>query len=110
MAYCIFYIVLQWFIEYFALQVVAGVLQREMVWNIYDADEVRTATALLPFTQPGKKLEIVLQFSTPTQALRQLASTIKQTPFGGELRMWLWHSRDNFIPCDDLVKELHGAK
>ena len=109
MVYCIFCIVLQWFIAYFALQVVAGVMQREEVWEIEDADEVKAATALLPFTRPGKKLDVSLH-STPTQALHQLTATIKQTAFRGELDMRLVHSRDNFIPCDDLVKELHGAK
>ena len=107
--YCIFCIVLQWFIAYFALQVVAGVMQREEVWLIEDADAVKAATALLPFTRPGE-LDVELYHSTPTQALHQLAATIKQTAFGGRLVMWLSHSRDNFIPCDDLVKELHGAK
>ena len=128
MAYCIFCIVLQWFIAYFALfcngllhiwqwfiayfalQVVAGVMQREEVWRIEDADEVKAATALLPFTRPGNGLYVELWHSTPTQALHQLAATIKQTPFGGQLGIGLWHSRNNFIPCDDLVKELHGAK
>ena len=112
--YCRFCIVLQWFIAYFALQVVAGVMQREEVWKIYDADGVKAATALLPFTRPGEELFVSLGYSTPTQALHQLAATIKQTPFGGQLRMWLVHSRNNFIPCDDLVKDfvkkLHGAK
>ena len=93
---------------------VAGVMQREEVWGIVDADEVKAAAALLPFTRPGEKLDVVLYHSTPTQALHQLAATIKQTAFGGQLRMRLWHSRDNFIPCDDLVKDLvkdlHGAK
>ena len=114
MVHCIYCIVLQWFIAYFALQVVAGVMQREEVWEIRDADGVKAATALLPFTQPGKELDVVLLFSTPTQALHQLAATIKQTDFGGQLGMGLEHSRDYFIPCDDLVKdlvkELHGAK
>ena len=114
MVYCIFCIVLQWFISYFALQVVAGVMQREEKWRIGDADAVKAATALLPFTRPGEKLYVVLDDSTPTQALHQLAATIKQTAFGGQLDMDLWHSRDNFIPCDDLVKdlvkELHGTE
>ena len=121
MVYCIFCIFLQlfiayfsiflqWFIAYFALQVVAGVMQREEVWRIWDADEVKAATALLPFTRPGEKLFVSLLDSTPAQALHQLAATIKQTTFGGQLEMWLRHSRNNFIPCDDLVKELHGAK
>ena len=109
-----FAIVLQWFIAYFALQVVAGVMQREEVWLIWDADGVKAATALLPFTQPGEELYVELFHSTPTQALHQLAATIKQTAFGGQLVMSLNHSHDNFIPCDDLVKdfgkELHGAK
>ena len=109
--YCIF---LQWFIAYFALQVVAGVMQREKGWYIDDADGVKAATALLPFTRPGKMLNVLLGDSTPTQALHQLAATIKQTAFGGQLVMLLEHSRDNFIPCDDLVKDfvkdLHGAK
>ena len=109
MVYCIFCIVLQWFIAYFALQVVAGVMQREEVWEIEDADGVKAATALLPFTRPGKKLNVWL-YSPPTQALQQLAATIKQRTFGGQLVMRLGHSRNNFIPCDDLVKELHGAK
>ena len=114
MVYCIFCIVLRWFIAYFALQMVAGVLQREWQWYIYDADEVKAATALLPFTKPGKELYVWLEHSTPTPALHQLAATIKQTAFGGQLRMELWHSRNNFIPCDDLVKdlvkELRGTK
>ena len=54
-----------------------------------DADEVKAATALLPFTRPGKKLNVQLEDSTPTQALHQLAATIKQTAFGGQLVMWL---------------------
>ena len=110
MVYCIFCIVLQWFIAYFALQVVAGVLRREEEWGIGDADGVKTATALLPFTRPGKKLRVWLDDSTPTptQALHQLAATIKQTAFGGQLEMWLVHSHNNFIPCD--VKDLHGAE
>ena len=106
--YCIFCIVFQWFIAYFEWQVVAGVMQRQDWWEIEDADEVKAATALLPFTQPRKTLIVWLRDSTPTRALHQLAATIKQTAFGGELVMWLWNSRYNFIPCD--VKELHGAK
>ena len=108
MVYCIFCIVLQWFIAYFALQVVGGVMQRDELWEIEDADEVKAATALLPFTQPGEKLHVWLRDSTPTQALHQLAATIKQTAFGGQLKMELRHSYYNFIPCD--VKDLHGAK
>ena len=108
--YCILCSVLQWFIAYFALQMVAGVMRREEEWRIEDADGVKAATALLPFTRPGKKLDVSLEDSTPTPALHQLAATIKQTPFGGQLGMWLVHSRDNFIPCDDLVKDLHGTK
>ena len=108
MVYCIFCIVLQRFIAYFALQVVAGVMQREEEWQIRNADEVKAATDLLPSTQPGKKLHVTLSDSPPTQALRQLTATIKQTPFGGELVMGLRDSFNNFIPCD--VKELHGAK
>ena len=96
------------FIAYFALQVVAGVMRREEVWLIRDADGVKAATALLPFTRPGKELRVSLQSSTPTQALHQLAATIKQTAFGGQLVMRLEHSYNNFIPCD--VKDLHGAK
>ena len=92
---------------------VAGVLQREWEWKIEDADEVKAATALLPFTQPGE-LHVWLEHSTPTQALHQLAATIKQTAYRGQLRMELWHSYNNFIPCDDLVKdlvkELRGAR
>ena len=114
MIYCILGIVLQGFTAGFALQVVAGVMQREEKWEIYDDDEVKAATALLPFKQPGKELRVVLQDSTPTPALHQLAATIKQTAFGGELVMELSHSHSNFIHCDDLVKdlmkELHGAK
>ena len=110
MVYCIFCSVLQWFIAYFALQVVAGVMQREKVWEIEDADGVKAATALLPFTQPGEVLDVWLRDSPPTQALHQLAATIKQTDFGGRLGMWLVHSYNNFIPCDDLVKDLHGIK
>ena len=117
MVYCILCSVLQWFIAYFALQVVAGVMQREEVWEIQDADGVKAATALLPFTRPGEQLLSVIkqhvklhQSSTPTQALHQLAATIKQTAFGGQLVMGLQHSCNNFIPCDDLVKDLHGAK
>ena len=114
MVYCIFCIVLQWFIAYFALQVVAGVMQRQEKWRIEDADGVKAATALLPFTRPGKKLHVWLHDSTPTPTLHQLAATIKQTDFGGQLEMKLRHSRDNFIPCDDLVKDLvkdlHGAE
>ena len=113
MVYCIFCIVLQWFIAYFALQVVAGVMQREEKWWIRDADGVKAATALLPFTRPGE-LSVWLRNSAPAPALHQLAATIKQTDFGGELKMELWHSHDNFIPCDDLVKdlvkELHGSR
>ena len=108
MVYRIFCFFLQWFIAYFALQVVAGVMRREEEWEIEDADEVKAATALLPFTRPGKKLFVSLHHSTPTQALHQLAATIKQTAFGGELVMGLEHSHDNFITCD--VKDLHGAK
>ena len=95
---------------------VAGVLQREWQWYIRDADEVKAATALLPFTRPGEMLHVSLGYSTPTpaQALHQLAATIKQTAFGGQLMMVLWHSYYNFIPCDDLVKDLvkdlHGAR
>ena len=85
-------------------------MQREEEWEIRDADGVKAATALLPFTRPGKKLHVWLHDSTPTPALHQLAATIKQTAFGGQLGMGLVHSRDNFIPCDDLVKDLHGAK
>ena len=89
-------------------------MQREEEWRIEDADGVKAATALLPFTRPGKKLFVSLQSSTPTPALHQLAATIKQTAFGGQLEMWLVHSWDNFIPCDDLVKdlvkELHGTE
>ena len=110
MVHCIFCIVLQWFIAYFALQVVAGVMRREEVWQIRDADEVKAATALLPFTRPGKELDVLLHDSPPAQALHQLAATIKQTAFGGQLVMDLRHSWDNFIPCDDLVKELHGTE
>ena len=110
MVYCIFCIVLQWFIAYFALQVVAGVMRREEEWKIWDADGVKAATALLPFTRPGEQLNVVLWHSTPTQALHQLAATIKQTAFGGQLMMGLVHSHDNFIPCDDFVKDLHGVK
>ena len=108
MVYRIFCFFLQWFIAYFALQVVAGVMQREKGWRIEDADAVKAATALLPFTRPGKRLNVLLEDSTPTQALHQLAATIKQTAFGGQLVMSLQHSWDNFIPCD--VKDLHGAK
>ena len=97
----------QWFIAYFALQVVAGVMQREEEWWIGNADGVKAATALLPFTRPGE-LNVWLLDSTPTQALHQLAATIKQTAFGGQLQMGLYHSHKNFIPCD--VKDLHGAK
>ena len=111
MVYCIFCIVLQWFIAYFALQVVAGVMQREKEWwMIENADRVKAAAALLPFTRPGKKLDVELQDSTPTPALHQLAATIKQTAFRGQLGMELGHSHNNFIPCDDLVKDLHGAR
>ena len=88
-------------------------MRREEVWGIVDnADEVKAATALLPFTRPGEKLNVLLLYSTPTptQALHQLAATIKQTAFGGQLVMDLWHSRVNFIPCDDLVKDLHGTE
>ena len=106
--YCIFCIFLQWFIAYFALQVVAGVMQREEEWRIRDADGVKAATALLPFTRPRKELYVWLENSTPTQALHQLTATIKQTAFGGQLVMWLKHSYDNFMPCD--VKDLHGVK
>ena len=89
---------------------VAGVMQREEVWQIEDADDVKAATALLPFTRPGEKLNVWLHDSTPTQALHQLAATIKQTAFGGLLVMELVHSHNNFIPCRDLVKDLHGTK
>ena len=82
-------------------------MQREEEWEIEDADEVKAATALLPFTRPGEELRVSLH-STPTQALHQLAATIKQTAFGGQLEMRLEHSSENFIPCD--MKDLHGAK
>ena len=85
-------------------------MQREEEWEIRDADDVKAATALLPFTQLGERLFVSFWHSTPTPALHQLAATIKQTAFGGQLWMGLVHSRNNFIPCDDLVKELHGAK
>ena len=87
-------------------------MQREEEWDIRDADDVKAATALLPFTRPGEELFVELEDSppAPAPALHQLAATIKQTDFGGQLRMELHHSHDNFIPCDDLVKEMHGAK
>ena len=111
--YCRFCIVLQWFIAYFALQVVAGVMRREEEWEIEDADGVKAAAAqrfihVLPFTRPGEEMNVLLLHSTPTQALHQLAATIKQTAFGGRLVMRLVHSHDNFIPCD--VKDLHGTE
>ena len=87
-------------------------MQRQEVWEIETADSVKTATALLPFTQPEEKLDIWLDDSTPTQALHHLSATIKQKAFEGELEMKLWHSYYNFIPCDvkELLKELPGAK
>ena len=87
---------------------VAGVMQREDKWWIMYADEVKAATALLPFTQPGK--ELAVEFLQPTPALQQLAATVAQTAFGGQLVVRLEHAFNNFIPCDNLVKELHGAK
>ena len=102
--------ILHWFIAYFALQMVAGVMQREWLWGIEDADGVKAAAALLPFTQPEVMLYVFLKDSPQAPALHQLAATIKQTDFGGQLVMRLEHSYYDFIPCDDLVKELHGAK
>ena len=91
-----------------------GVMQRQEMWEIMDADMAKAATALLPFTQPGEKLHVWVEDSTSTQALHQLAATIKQTAFGGELVMWIEHSRNICNPCKELVKELekelHGAK
>ena len=110
MVYSIFRLVLQWLIASFALQVVAGAMQRQKEWRIMKNDDVKAATALLPFVQPGKSMYVRLSFSTPTQALHQLAATIKQTAYGRELVMKLYHSIENSIPCDDLVKEFHGAK
>ena len=97
------------FSSLFALQLVAGVMDPH-VWSIRSVDAIDAAISLLPFTKPAKKIEIELQKFTPTQALGQLAATIKHTRYDGKLDMWLYHSRKNFIPCDEFMKELHGAK
>ena len=82
-------------------------MQQEEEWEILSVDMLRTAIALLPHRLPKTELTVLLEDSTPTQAqLQQFIATIKQTAFEGKLRIDLDHSRDNFISCDEMVKDL----
>ena len=90
-------------------QVVAGVLVQEEKWKIESVEEIRAATALLPYKQPSDELRVVLYFSTPSE-LKPLLGAVKATEYEGKLRLNLDHSRSNNILCDEQVQQLKGAK
>ena len=86
-------------------------MQQEEEWEILSVDMLRTAIALLPHRLPEKELNVLLEDCTPTQAQQQqFIATLKQTAFEGKLRMDLSHSKEGFIPCDEMVMDLFEIK
>ena len=90
-------------------QVVAGVLVQEKEWEIESVEGIRAAAALLPHKQPTDELRVELDGSTPTE-LQPLLGAVKAAGYEGKLRLDLYHSYHNKIPCDEQVQQLKGAK
>ena len=90
-------------------QVVVGVLVQEKEWKIRSVEEIRAAAALLFHKQPTDGLRVELDSSTSTE-LKPLWGAVKAAGYEGELRLDLWHSYGNDIPCDEQVQQLKGAK
>ena len=93
------------------LKVLGGVLAQEKWWEIIDsAEEVRAVAALLPYKHPSKQLSVGFGSSSPTTALKPLTTAVAETDFRGKLVMSIYHSWFNFLPCDEWLKPLKGAK
>ena len=70
---------------------------------------IKAATALLAHKQATDELRVELDSSTSTE-LKPLLGAVTATGYEGKLRLDLWHSHDNKIPCDEQVQQLKGAK
>ena len=90
-------------------QVVAGVLVQEEEWYIMSVEGMRAAAALWAHKPPTDVLRVLLRSSTPTE-LNPLLGAVKAAGYEGKLRLDLWHSYYNTIPCDEQVQQLKGAK
>ena len=89
----------------------ADALPPEEEWKVFNSVEAaKTATALFAHRHPKELLSIYFDPPTPREPLRALASAVKESGYEGELSMELWHENQNFVSCDEFVKELKGAR
>ena len=92
------------------MQVLGDILLEEKHWAIETADGVKSATALLPYKQPEESLQVTLRDSSPTQALQELISAVQEANFEGEIELYAYHAKSNFVVCDAWVERLKGCK
>ena len=54
-------------------------------------------------------LKISFEDGTPRETLQKALKKVKEL-FQGYLHLSLYHAQENFIDCDDIVRELEGAR